>query len=158
MRASERCKPFEVHEHSYVSGPRTGGGYGPDGKWQPGKFQHSHDRGNVRHQHPDTGPACYTIDKDEWARVTGLRGGGRKKFTAAPSGEQLPWKDLEDWQKSFQVIIGPPTPKKWGAGPGLAPAARMILGFGMTATVQGSAAPRGSAPRVKRQDSKRKTQ
>lgn len=128
-----KAKGFEVHEHSYVSGRRANGGcYGKDGKWQTSSFSHSHPGGDIRHQHVDTGPATYTIDKDEWYRATGLKGGGRKKYTAKPVGEQLPIEPLEDWQKSFEVIVvGPPTPEL-GTGPGLAPAVRMALTFKMT--------------------------
>jgi hypothetical protein len=128
-----RPKPFEVHEHCYISGPRANGGcYDRSGKWQIGKFSHSHEGGSVPHKHPQTGPSVYTIDKDDWFRSTGLRGGGRKKFTAKPTGEQLPWKELEHWQKSFQIIIGPRTPETRGEGPGIALPARMVLTFGMT--------------------------
>lgn len=116
------AEPLEIHEHWFVRGGRP-------------PIAHSHEGGSVPHQHPQTGPAGYTIDKDEWLRATGLRGGGRKKFTAKPNGEQLPIIELEEWQKSFQVIIaGPPSPE-YGEGPGLAPAARMVLAFRMKATV-----------------------
>ena len=91
--------------------------------------------GGVPHQHPDTGPACYTIDKDEWVRDTGLRGGGRKKFTKVPTGEQFPIVELEEWQKSFEIIYGPP-PKgpqyENATGPGIALPLRLVKGFGMT--------------------------
>lgn len=70
-------KRLEVHEHAFTSG-----------RWD--KISHSHEGGDAPHEHPDTGPASYTIDKDEWARKTGLRGGGRKKYTAKASGEQFP--------------------------------------------------------------------
>jgi hypothetical protein len=123
---------LEVHEHSFVSGPRAHGGCpSKGGKWLPTKFSHSHEGGSAPHQHPQTGPASYTIDKDQWYRATGFKGGGRKTFTRRPTGEQLPIVDLEDWQKSFEVIVGAPTPE-FGTGPGLAPAARMILGHKMT--------------------------
>lgn len=115
---------LEVHEHSFISGGRHG------------RVAHSHEGGNVPHQHEHTGPASYTIDKDDWHRATGLRGGGRKKFTAKPTGEQFPIRDLEDWQKSFEVVVvGPPSPHI-GTGPGIAPAVRMIKQFGMTARVR----------------------
>jgi hypothetical protein len=119
---------LEVHEHSYTSGPRAN---------RPGsKFSHSHEGGDVPHQHPATGPGCYTIDKDAWFRATGLCGGGRKKFTAKATGECLPIRELEDWQKSFVVVVGPPTPERMGAGPDVALPARMILSFGMTCEVK----------------------
>lgn len=73
---------LEVHEHCIISGPRA---------YTAGlnKVRHSHADGDRAHSHADTGPASYTIDKDEWAAATGLRGGGRKKFTKRASGEQL---------------------------------------------------------------------
>jgi hypothetical protein len=120
---------LEVHSHSFVSGPRSGGHYERDGKWHTGTFEHSHEGGNDAHTHADCGPAHYTIDKDEWARTTGLRGGGRKKFTAQPTGEQFPIEELEDWQKSFDVIIvGDPTPE-YGTGPGIALPERIAQSF-----------------------------
>jgi len=70
---------LEVHEHCFTSGPRANG-------WDY-KFSHSHASGSVPHKHPNTGPACYTIDKDECRKITGRHGGGRKKFTEKPSGE-----------------------------------------------------------------------
>ncbi len=119
----------EVHEHFFIGGPRS--------RWagQPqGKLVHSHEGGDRPHQHPDTGPASYTIDKEEWLRTTGLFGGGRKTFTKAPTGEQLPLAELEDWQKSFEVIVGDPamgSQFKEHHGPGLALPMRMALGFKM---------------------------
>lgn len=121
---------LEVHEHSFIRGARS--------HWAGtahGRLAHSHEGGAVPHQHPETGPACYTIDKDEWFRETGLRGGGRKKFTETPTGEQFPIVDLEDWQKSFEIIIGPPAKgQQFGdlAGPGVALPLRLIKSFGMT--------------------------
>ena len=98
---------FEVHEHSYVSGPNAGRFVIPAGKTTGAyvKLVHSHEGGDEPHQHPNTGPATYTIDKDAWFRSTGLRGGGRKKFTSKPTGEQLPIVELEEWQRSFEVIV-----------------------------------------------------
>lgn len=113
---------LEVHDHCYVAGPRANG--------HSYRFSHSHEGGDQPHQHPEAGPASYTIDKDEWFRETGLRGGGRKTFTAQPTGEQLPWVELEDWQKTFEVIIAAPTPDA-GEGPGLALPMRLILGSKM---------------------------
>lgn len=115
--------PLEVHEHWFISGPRT--------RFGGERLVHSHAGGSVPHQHPATGPASYTIDKDEWLLKTGLRGGGRKKFTARPKGEQLPRVELEKWQTEFEIIVGPPTPEKMGSGPGVALPMRMILGHGM---------------------------
>lgn len=129
---------LEVHEHVFVSGPRSNGLFIQKTQKTTSHFSHSHEGGDVPHQHPDTGPAAYTIDKDEWLRATGLRGGGRKKFTAKPSGEQFPIVELEDWQKSFEIVVHEPgpspiqDPRLPPEGPGIAPAVRMILGFGMT--------------------------
>jgi hypothetical protein len=120
---------LEVHEHCIISGPRAN-------KTWCNKIVHSHEGGSDSHQHPDTGPASYTIDKDEWLRATGLRGGGRKKFTLSATGEQLPRVELEDWQREFEVIVGPPPPDFSGSGAGIAPVVRMILAFGMTCTVR----------------------
>jgi len=133
--------PLEVHSHCFVSTRRAFGCYGKDGKWDTGTFSHSHAGGNVPHEHPHTGPAFYTIDKDDWYRSTGLRGGGRKKFTAKPSGEQFPIVALEPWQTTFELIIGTPTPRKGepgyaGEGPGIALPLRLIKSFGMTCIVK----------------------
>jgi hypothetical protein len=130
-RARKRSANYEVHSHWFVTGPRSRGAYNAKGKWETGKFSHSHKGGDVPHRHPDTGPGSYTIDKDDWFRATGLRGGGRKKFTQQPSGEQMPLVELEEWQKSFEVHLGKPTPAEWGTGPGIGPAARMIFGSKM---------------------------
>jgi hypothetical protein len=107
-------------------------------------FAHSHEGGDVPHSHPDTGPASYTIDKDAWARATGLRGGGRKRFTARPNGEQFPLVPQEP--QSFDVFIldsaliagvdgklRPITPSDEISG-GMV-AERMQLQFAMTARV-----------------------
>lgn len=127
-------RPYEVHEHCFVSGPRAN---------RPGySFDHSHPGGSVPHQHPNTGPACFTIDRDEWRRRTGRDGGGRKVFTKTPTGERLPVLELEPWQKSFDVIIDEESLQRFRAerphaeGPGEAPAMRMVLGFRMKANVR----------------------
>lgn len=125
-------KQLEVHEHSFVSGPRSGGHY-ENNAWHTGTFSHSHEGGDVRHEHPHTGPASYTIDKDDWARATGLRGGGRKKFTAKPSGEQMPIVQLGAADASFQVIVCDPSPDQRGDGPGMALPMRLMKQFKMTA-------------------------
>lgn len=125
---------LEVHEHCFVSGPRAhaAGNY---------KFSHSHEGGDVPHKHPGTGPASYTIDRDDWARTTGLRGGGRKEFTTAPSGEQFAWCDLEDFQRSFEVVVLPSARRvaeeTRSPGAGVAPAARMVLAGRMKARAKG---------------------
>lgn len=117
-------KTLEVHEHWRVSGPSH-------------HLHHSHEGGDAPHQHHQYGPASYTIDKDEWLKATGLRGGGRKSFTAKPTGEQLPIKELEDWQKSFEIIVDEESCRRALAGTeatgaGVGPAARMVLAFKMT--------------------------
>jgi hypothetical protein len=122
---------FEVHEHSFVSGPRSSG--------PSSKFSHSHDGGSEPHQHPNTGPASYTIDRDEWRRMTGLIGGARKQYTFKASGEQLPIVALSEDQKAFEVIVvgdGGAAAARGARGPGVAPAARMMLQFGMKAVVK----------------------
>jgi hypothetical protein len=131
------AKGLEVHRHSFVRGRRANGGcYGPGGAWLLSTFSHSHEGGSAPHQHPDIGPASFTIDKDAWARATGLKGGGRKVFTAAPTGEQFAIVELEAWQTTFEVILGTPTPPAWGTGPGVALPLRMVLQFGMTGIVR----------------------
>lgn len=122
---------LEVHEHCYTSGPLSNR-VGPDGG--ANKFTHSHEGGDKPHKHEHCGPASYVIDKDDWFRATGLRGGGRKTFTVAPKGLQLPIADLEDWQKTFEVIVDEESCAKFIAdgggkaeGAGIGPAARMVL-------------------------------
>jgi len=112
---------LEVHEHSYISGPNAN----ISGR----KVVHSHEGGDRPHQHEHTGPASRTIDKDEWNARTGLRGGGRKKFTARPTGPQMAPLALQPDQLSYEIIIvGPPAT---GAnGPGLAVPARLDLAIG----------------------------
>lgn len=111
---------FEMHEHHFITGPRALAGRS--------KFSHSHEGGSRGHKHPDCGPAALTIDQDEWARATGLRGGGRKTFTAKPTGEQMPYVERTKEESTFEVVIV-------GDGePGLAvtgAAARMRLAFDM---------------------------
>jgi hypothetical protein len=118
---------LEVHEHRFISGPRSRFA-GTDRN----VVRHSHEGGSERHKHPDTGPATYTIDKDEWFAATGLKGGGRKEFSDEPVGEQLAIVPLEDWQKTFEVHVGAPPPGFTGTGGGYAAACRMILGSRMT--------------------------
>lgn len=75
-------RTLEVHEHCYIHGPNAHL-VGRD------KIAHSHVGGDRMHSHDLTGPAAYTIDRDEWLAATGLRGGGRKRFTAAATGPQI---------------------------------------------------------------------
>lgn len=126
---------LEVHEHSYTSGQRANGGCYVGGVWMTSRFAHSHEGGDQPHQHEHTGPASYTIDKDDWFRATGARGGSKKRYTTKPTGDQMPIRELEDWQKSFRVIVcDPPTDFK-GTGAGDLAAARMMLTFRMRAHV-----------------------
>lgn len=127
------AKTLEVHEHCFVRGPRATASYS---NGFVTKFSHSHADGNRAHGHPDTGPAAFTIDKDDWYRRTGLRGGGRKTFTVKPTGEQFPIEELTEAEKTFTVIVGNPTPREWGTGPGIALPLRMVLGFGMRCVVK----------------------
>ena len=140
MSRSRKPKPLEVHEHSIISGPRANRGE---------KIVHSHADGDVPHQHPHTGPAAYTIDKDEWSQATGgLAGGGRKRFTAKPEGEQLPRVELEDWQKGFEVHYAEDPTGGLGnvTGGGHLAAARMMLAFKMEAVVVPFRGPRKATP------------
>jgi hypothetical protein len=122
-------KTLEVHEHLICGGPFAHGGlYDRTGKWDNGRIVHSHSGGEIPHTHPGTGPASYTIDKNEWQKATGLRGGGRKKFTAKPSGQQMPLVARTEEENTFELILCKPTPPEWGLGPGIALPARMIFG------------------------------
>lgn len=114
-------KGYEVHEHCIISGPRH------SGFLERNRIVHSHEGGDEYHTHPDCGPGSYTIDKDEWFRATGLRGGGRKKFTKAPDGEQLPYVARKPGEGEFEIHMGEPPPGWQGTGAGLATAARMVL-------------------------------
>lgn len=118
---------LEIHTHSYVAGINSNCGR---------QLVHSHEGGDSPHQHQDTGPASYTIDKDEWAAATGLRGGGRKKFSKTPNGEQLPNMDLEEWQTKFDVIVCKTPAEFKGNGPGIAPAIRLMKSFRIRAQVR----------------------
>lgn len=119
------AKSYEQHEHVFIRGPRAGSAY-------RNKIVHSHEGGDVPHAHPDTGPGSYVIDKDEWYRATGMRGGGRKTFTKQPEGEQLPYILRTPEENSFEVHVGPNPPGWEGSGGGMATAARMMLACKMT--------------------------
>lgn len=129
-----RAGTLEMHEHSQISGP----GHNISRNGRLPHINHSHQGGDKPHQHEHHGPASYTIDKDEWFAATGLRGGGRKVFTAAPTGPQLPIVELADWQKSFEVIVDEESCARFReeqggtvTGAGVGPAARMVLGAKM---------------------------
>lgn len=116
---------LEVHEHCIITGPNA------NKEWL-NKFSHSHEGGDKPHVHDDgthrTGPGAYTIDKDEWAARTGLKGGGRKKFTAKPTGTQMPLVSVEAPQ--IRIIIhgdGGAAAGRGASGPGLAVVDRMQL-------------------------------
>ena len=125
MKKRTTPRRYQVHEHSIVSGPRANGGcYAPSGQWLLSKFSHAHEGGDQPHKHPECGPAFYGYPRQT------------PKFSAQPKGEQRPWQDLEDWQRSFEIHIGEPSPAKGqpgyiGEGPGLLPVERMITGFKM---------------------------
>jgi len=117
---------FEVHEHWYITGQKA--------RISGSRLNHSHAGGNLPHVHEDeiqrTGPGAYTIDRDAWMRETGLRGGGRKRFTSKPTGEQLPIVAVSPPQIDV-VIVGDGGAAIAGAaqGPGTAPIVRLCLGM-----------------------------
>lgn len=134
---------LELHEHAVISGP--------DANWAGrNRIVHSHEGGEVPHRHEHTGPASYTIDKDDWFRATGLQGGGRKQFTSAPTGKQLPTIVLTEAGRAFEVVVGPPPQGFTGTGAGSAPVARMVLAMGMKPVYRDGIAPAPPAgPRLK---------
>lgn len=115
---------LEVHSHCIISGPRAN----IIGR---NEIMHSHEGGERSHEHPDCGPSSYTIDKDDWLNVTGMIGGGRKKFTHNPTGEQLEFIPRTPEQNQFEVIFCDPPPAFEGEGAGISPIARMLLGCKM---------------------------
>jgi hypothetical protein len=130
---SPKARKLEVHEHCFIDGPRS-----RYAGTAASHLVHSHENGDVPHSHPDTGPASYTIDKDEWFRATGLKGGGRKKFTPAPTGEQFPFVARTPEEQQFEIIVcDPPAPPGFtGEGGGQHAAARMVLAFGLRPIVK----------------------
>jgi hypothetical protein len=129
-----QSRGYEVHEHAFVSGPRSRY-FG-----ESSRVVHSHEGGDKPHEHPDTGPACFTIDKDDWARATagiaGLAavGGSRKRFTNKPDGEQLPY--IERAPMTIEVIVCEPPAEFNGIGGGEFALARMQLAFKANARFQ----------------------
>ena len=118
---------LEVHEHSYITGPKSRFAGLPQSR-----LVHSHEGGDKPHVHEDlahtTGCGSYTIDKDEWFLKTGMRGGGRKKFTVKPSGLQMPLVAIKAPQ--IRVIVagdGGAAAARGAKGPGLATVIRMQL-------------------------------
>src|SRR5258706_5701767 len=91
---TRRAASLEVHGHSWITGPHANHGL---------RIEHSHQEGSYSHRHPDTGPAGFTIDKDEWYAATGMRGGGRKRYTPRPIGQQLEW--IEPEHRTFKVVF-----------------------------------------------------
>lgn len=77
-----------------------------------------------------------------------MAGGGRKRFTSKPEGEQLPRVDLEDWQKSFEVHHAEDPTGGLGdvIGGGHFAAARVMLAFKMEAVVVPFPGPRKAKP------------
>lgn len=98
MTTSRQLARLEIHEHSWISGPNA------NRSWLR-RIEHSHADGHIPHSHPDTGPACYTIDKDKWFRATGMMGGGKKKYTTKPTGPQLDFIPRPEEDSTFDVIM-----------------------------------------------------
>lgn len=117
----KRTPRLEVHGHSFIRGPRA--------NRSDSRFEHAHEGGDVPHRHPDTGPGSYTIDKDEWFRRTGLRGGGRKEFTGEPKGERLAVIPLTPEECTFDVIVYDVPEGHVGVG-GISAIDRVSLAFG----------------------------
>jgi hypothetical protein len=78
-----------------------------------------------------TGPACFTIDKDAWLRATGMRGGGRKKFTEGPEGPQLSAIAIPAQERRVKVFVHPSAREVDHVGAGSATLARMVAAFGI---------------------------
>lgn len=79
----ERDKVYEVHEHSVLNS-----------RFSPSpRIVHSHEGGDVPHNHPNTGPSFY--------------GHGRRapKFTKKLSGEQLEYIERSEEENSFELIV-----------------------------------------------------
>lgn len=120
---------LELHEHCYITGPnsRCAG-------TERGRLVHSHEGGDRPHVHENeihrTGPASYTIDAKQWARATGMRGGGKKSFTREPIGPQLPLREIEPPQIRVVVVgDGGASAAGGSTGAGDAPVLRMMLGL-----------------------------
>jgi len=117
--------PLEVHEHWYITGPFACSAH---------RLVHAHERGDQPHEHADetqrTGPAAYTIAKDEWLLRTGLKGGGRKKLVSKPTGNQLPFVTREPSRIDIVIVgDGGAAAARGAQGPGLSAVDRMVLGF-----------------------------
>lgn len=94
---SAMAEKLEVHEHCFVSGPRSTGHYEFDAKKRETKWAdrkklvHSHEGGSVPHAHPDTGPSFY-----------GYR---QPKVTQRAKGEQFELIPIPKEDQSFDLII-----------------------------------------------------
>lgn len=119
-----RSVALETHEHCYITGPNSR--FAGSAR---GRLTHSHDGGDKPHVHEDaaqrTGCGSYTIDKDEWFKRTGLRGGGHKKFTRKQTGVQMPL-----------IAIGAPQIRVVIVGDGGAAVARGASGAGESPVVR----------------------
>lgn len=109
---------FQVHAHTRLDARRS----------PAPTITHAHAGGHDPHQHAHYGPAFYGHLRE------------KDKFVAKPTGEQLPIVELEDWQKSFEVVVCDPMPSVGqpgyiGDGPGLALPLRIARGFKMPFTV-----------------------
>lgn len=82
---------LEVHEHCFVSGPRSRAHYDGTGQWVETKFTHSHPGGGIPHTHPQTGPAFYGYRKP--------------KVRTRPTGEQFQWVAIPEEKQSFELVI-----------------------------------------------------
>lgn len=124
--------PFEIHEHVFIQGPRA------RRSWES-HFEHSHADGSTGHKHPETGPAHFTIDKDQWAAATGgLQGGGRKSYSKTPRGLELPYVETPIAERTFNVIfVGKPDVEAESGG---AAVAHMALAFDLEPIYEGGAA------------------
>jgi hypothetical protein len=94
LSASASQREYQIHEHSFVVGPRSKSGIGRDGKWHVcGEVvRHSHVGGHVPHTHPETGPSFY--------------GYGAVKTSKRPIGEQgLPVIPRTEQEQTFELIV-----------------------------------------------------
>jgi hypothetical protein len=112
-----RPKPqqgFELHEHSFITGPRSKSGYGKNGKWHVSgeTIRHSHPGGSTPHTHEHTGPSCFRVDK----------------YTVRPNSEQLPSIPIPKEDLTFDVIYCGAVNGR-GTGGALATAERMMRTF-----------------------------
>jgi hypothetical protein len=81
---------FELHEHWFISGPRSHAGY-RNGVWADTKLIHSHQGGSIPHTHPDTGPSFFGYRKP--------------KTTKKPKGEQLELIPRTEEENTFELIV-----------------------------------------------------